>query len=68
MCVSKPKVPKAPDIPDPAPPIEATAIDFKRDGGSKRSTASAAQKKGRKSASDLRVDLSIPGGGVGLQV
>lgn len=70
MCPPKSKVKDPPPIPDPAPPVEETATAIKRDEGDKLKQAkgSTATSK-RKAATDLRVDLSIPGTqGSGLQI
>ncbi len=66
MCVSTPDIPD-PVIPDAPPPLKETATTIERDTGTKKEAANPAS---RKSASDLRVDLSIPGvtSGAGLQV
>lgn len=69
MCPPKPNIEQVNQtIPDPAPPVEETATEFVRDKGDK-SKSGEKKRKGRVSASDLRVDLSVPsGGGGGLQV
>lgn len=68
MCPPKqPKVQEPAPIPDPPPPPEETATEIVRDTGAKETPG---KEQTRRSASDLRIHLNVPGNsnGNGLNV